>query len=319
MAPDPETPPRRSAPLSSRLLGIGARGAERVASATGIDDAVERTTEEAIVRALESPAVERAIIRVLESEAAQDALQRTLSSPAVERAAIDVLDSELVDHVWDRLLASDEAQKLVERIAEAPELRAAIAAQGVGLITDLGRQIRRIAGRLDGGIERVVRRLLGRPQRVEPADHVGFVTRLLALALDAVILNGAFLLTAAALTAIFGSSEGVSGTGWAVGAVGWVIASSAYLLTFWSLAGQTPGMRFLSIRIEADGSPRLGLHRAWRRLVGSVLAAIPFGLGFIGVITRDDRRGFHDRRAGTDVVRVDSAAAPWLRAENNER
>ncbi len=48
------------------------------------------------------------------------------------------------------------------------------------------------------------------------------------------------------------------------------------------------------------------------------LVAIPFGLGFIGVITRDDRRGFHDRRAGTDVVRVDSAAAPWLRAVNSE-
>ena len=90
MAPDPQDPGRRPQ-LPSRLLGIGARGAERMAAATGIDDAVERTTEEAIVRALESPAVERAIIRVLESEA-QDALERTLSSPAVERAAVKVLD-----------------------------------------------------------------------------------------------------------------------------------------------------------------------------------------------------------------------------------
>ena len=55
-----------------------------------------------------------------------------------------MLDSELVDHVWDRLLASDEAQKLIERIAEAPELRAAIAAQGVGLLRDIGRQVRRL-------------------------------------------------------------------------------------------------------------------------------------------------------------------------------
>ena len=79
--------PRRRPPLPARLLGIGARAGERVASATGIDDAVEGATEEAIVRALESPAVERAIVRVLESEAAQDAFERTLSSPAVERAA----------------------------------------------------------------------------------------------------------------------------------------------------------------------------------------------------------------------------------------
>ena len=89
-----------------------------------------------------------------------------------------------------------------------------------------------------------------------------------------------------------------------------MIFGGLYLLTFWSLAGQTPGMRFLSIRIEHEGSPRLGPRRACRRLVGAVLAAIPFGLGFLGVITRDDQRGFHDRRADTDVVRVDPVAAP---------
>ena len=66
----------------------------------------------------------------------------------------------MVDRIWERLLASDEAQKLVERIAEAPEVRAAVAAQGVGLLADLGRGARRAARRLDDGVERVVRRLL---------------------------------------------------------------------------------------------------------------------------------------------------------------
>ena len=305
MSPEGERPP----PLPGRLLGVGARGARAVAGATGLDQVAERTTEEAIVRALESPAVERAIIRVLESEAAQDALERTLSSPAAERAAVKVLDSELVDHVWDRLLASDEVQKLVERIAEAPEVRAAIASQGVGLVDDLGRQIREIAGRFDDALERIVRRIAGRP-RTAPTRAVGLVTRALAFLLDGAILNGAFLGLAAVLAALF-SGDGVSGTGVAFGVGAWIVAGSAYLLTFWSLAGQTPGMRFLSIRIEADGSRRLGLSRARRRLVGTVLALIPFGLGFLGVITRDDRRGFADRHAGTEVVRVDPTVAPW--------
>ena len=53
--------------------------------------------------------------------------------------------SQLIDHVWDHLLDSIEAQKLIERIAEAPELRAAIASQGVGLLRDIGRQIRDLA------------------------------------------------------------------------------------------------------------------------------------------------------------------------------
>jgi uncharacterized RDD family membrane protein YckC len=312
MPSTPDQPPRPRSPLTS-LLGAGARGAERMAAVTGLDDAVERTTEEAIVRALESPAVERAIVRVLESQAAQDAMERTLSSPAIERAAVKVLDSELVDDVWDHLLASDEVQRLVERIAEAPEVRAAIASQGVGLVGDLGRQVRRITQRLDDGLERLVRRLLRKPARTEPTLHVGFLTRALALALDAAILNGIFLLSIAALSAVFGTADdGVSGIGALLGAFGWIVAGSAYLLTFWSLAGQTPGMRFLSIRIEDyDGSRRLGLRRAWRRLIAGVLALIPFGLGYIGVLTRDDRRGFHDRRAGTDVVVADPSPAQW--------
>jgi uncharacterized RDD family membrane protein YckC len=279
-----------------------------MAGATGLDHVAERTTEEAIVRALESPAVERAIFRVLESDEAQEAVARALSSPAVERAAIQVLDSELVDRVWERLLASDEIQKTIERIAEAPEIRSAIASQGFGLLDDLGRQVRQIAGRFDDALERIVRRIMGRP-RAEPTRDVGLVTRGLAFLLDGAILNGIFLVTAAVISALFGSN-GVSTEGFVLGVGAWIIAGSAYLLTFWSLAGQTPGMRFLSIRIFADGSPRLGFRRARRRLVGLVVALIPFGLGLLGVLTRDDRRAFHDRRAGTDVIPVDRAA-PW--------
>ncbi len=303
-------PSGRRPPLPARLLGAGARAGERVASAAGIDTAVESATEEAIVRALESPAVERAIVRVLESDATQEALERTLSSPAVERAAVKVLDSELVDHVWDRLLASEEAQKLVERIATAPEVRAAIASQGAGLISDIGRQVRKIADRLDGGVERFVRRVLGKP-RTAAKDSVGLVTRGIAFLIDGVILNGIFLLAAAVLAALLGPNDGVSATGFVFGATAWVIFGGLYLFTFWSLAGQTPGMRFLSIRIEHQGSHRLGPRVARRRLVGLVLSLIPFGLGFLGVITRDDQRGFHDRHADTDVVRVEPAAAPW--------
>ena len=226
----------------SRLLGIGARGAERMAAATGIDDAVERTTEEAIVRALESPAVERAIVRVLESEAAQDALERTLSSPAVERAAVKVLDSELVDHVWDRLLRSDEAQKLIERIAEAPELQAAIASQGVGLLRDIGRQIRAVAGRLDNGLERFVRRVIGRP-RTQPTDHIGLIARVSAAVLDGVILNGIFSpqRRCSFVFSALGDPEGVGAAGIVFGLGSWIVFGSVYLLTFWAAAGQHRG------------------------------------------------------------------------------
>ena len=98
-----------------------------------------------------------------------------LESETVKRALIEALDSEMVDEVWRRLLASDEAQRLVERIAEAPELRAAISAQSVGFIEDIGHTIGDATRRLDGVVERIARRdlLPQAPQRADRARRRG--------------------------------------------------------------------------------------------------------------------------------------------------
>lgn len=310
-----ESPPRR--PLPARLIGTGARGARQVAGLAGLDRAAESAVEEAIVRAAESPAVERALVRILEGPRFEEALARALGQPAVERALARALDSEQFDHLWARLLASDEAQKLVERIAEAPEVRAAVTAQGIGLLDDLGRQLRRVARRLDDAVERAARALFRRPQRTDAADRAGLVTRLVAVALDAGILNGIFIVVSGvvALTTSFilGSTGHISQTGVVLGAVGWAIAWTCYLAFFWSLSGQTPGMRFLAIRLDAGGSHRIGLRRSLRRLLGVALAIIPLCAGFAGILLSERRRGFPDRFAGTEVRYVDIAPrpAPW--------
>src|SRR5689334_24704756 len=88
-----------SLPFSARLLGVGVRGARSVGKATGIDRAVEVAAEEAIVGAIESDAVERAIARVLQGPAVEEAVQGALESDAVKRALLDAMDSELVDEV----------------------------------------------------------------------------------------------------------------------------------------------------------------------------------------------------------------------------
>jgi uncharacterized RDD family membrane protein YckC len=286
LVPRPEPKPeRRRAPLPARLFGRGARGAGQIAEAAGIDRAIEQATEDAIVRAVESEAMERALGRVLDG-------------PVVDRAVKRALESEAVDQAWERLLASDEAQRLIERIAEAPEIRAAIASQSAGLLEDIARQVRGVARRLDDALERVVRRILFRKQRSEPTDRAGFVSRGLALGIDVAVINIGFFaasaLLALAASVFLADPSGVSAPALAVGA--------AYLLLFWSLAGQTPGMRFLSVVITADGRHEIGFRRAARRLAGSVLAAIPLGLGFIGILLGDRRRGLQDVIAGTEVV-----------------
>jgi len=298
------------------MLGAGMGAARSVSKATGIDRAVEAAAEEAMVAAIESEAVERALARVLQGPAVETAVHGALDSETVKRALIEALDSEMVDEVWRRLLASDEAQKLVERVAEAPELRAAISAQSIGLIEDVGHTIGSATRRLDAIVERIARRVFFRPQRRQPGEQAGAVTRGLALALDALIINlgfsGIAAIAALIASAISGNGNGVSGWALALGSVAWIALGSLYAVAFWSLAGQTPGMRFFDIRLGPKGT-RLSLRRSLRRLLGFVLALIPLGLGFLGILFDERRRGWQDRLAGVDVLYEpdERTTAPW--------
>ncbi len=315
-----ESPNGRPLPLSVRLLGAGVRGARSVGKATGIDRAVESAAEEAMVAAVESEAVERALVRVLQGPVVEDAVHGALQSETLKRALIDALDSEMVDEVWRRLLASDEAQRLVERIAEAPELRAAISAQSVGLIQDVGHTIGDATRGLDGVVERIARKILFRKPRPLPTERAGAVTRALAFGLDGLIVNLAFsgvAAIAALVASAFGSGDnGLSGLTLAVGSLAWVCLGSFYLVAFWSLAGQTPGMRFFGIRIGAAGE-RLSLRRSIKRLIGMALAFMTFGLGFLGILFDERRRGWEDRLAGEDVLYEshERSPAPWATLE----
>ncbi len=315
-SPAGEGPSGRPLPLSVRLLGAGVRGARSVAEATGVDQAVQTAAEEAMVAAVESEAVERALVRVLRGPLVEEAAHGALQSEAVKRALVEALDSEMVDEVWRRMLASEEAQRLVERIAEAPELRAAISAQSVGFVEDIGHTIGSTTRRLDGVVERLARRVAFRPRRGEPTERAGAVTRGLAFGLDALLVNLAFsgLAAIAALVASFfsGSGEGLSGFALALGTAAWLALGGLYLVTFWSLAGQTPGMRFFGIGLGVAGRG-LPLRYSLRRLLGLVLATLPLGLGFLGVLFDERRRGWQDRLAGVDVLYEarEPAPAPW--------
>lgn len=304
-------------PLSARLIGVGVRGARTVGKATGIDRAVEVAAEEAIVAAVESEAVERAMARVLQGPLVEEAVQGALESDAVKKALLEAMDSELVDEVWRRLLASEQTQQLVERIAEAPEVRAAISAQGAGLLDDIGRQIGKLARRLDDSFERAARRLLFRRRRAVASDHAGAASRALAMVIDGVIVNLSFTAVIAIATLVdnaFGGGGDASNLAIAVGSTAWLTLGALYLVSFWSLAGQTPGMRFVGIRLSTR---RLPLRRSLKRLLGLGLSVMTFGIGFLGIVFGERRRGWEDRFADSDVLYDERRPepAPWSVAE----
>ena len=276
---------------------------------TGVDEAVEDAIEESLVRALQSPAVERAIVRLIEQNAVQDALGRALAQDELADAIIKALESDVADRVWADILSSPKAQMLVERIAEAPEVRAAITQQGAGLITDVGRRLTMLTESLDDTLERVVHRLLRtRHGHEAETNEVGLLTRTLAAGIDFGLLSALYSLASGLLASVvpvvFGLKSGESLPTLALIAVLTLgfLAGGAIVVGFWSLVGQTPGMRFLSIRLDVAGSREVGLSHAVRRLLAVPLALAPAGLGFLAILVSPTRRGWHDRLAGTKVV-----------------
>ncbi len=301
---------RRGSSIAGRLVSGGTRSAQRIAEATGLDQTVEEVVEDAIVRAVESEATERALARILNGPIVRQAVEEALRSESVEQALIETVDSEMVDRVWARVLQSDETQLLIERIAESPEVRDAIAVQSIGLITDIGIQVRTVTAKIDTWVQRLIRKILRRPEAEIRTDRAGLVTRLLSIGLDGLIINFALGLTIS-LIGVLGRTLGLNPTGGTDFAITvtflvWFLASSAYLLVFWSLAGQTLAMRFLSIRVEkSNGESHLGLKRAFLRLVGFWVSVAIFFIGFVGALLRADRRALEDVFSDTNTYFIE--------------
>jgi uncharacterized RDD family membrane protein YckC len=152
--------------------------------------------------------------------------------------------------------------------------------------------------------------------RDQPA---GFVSRLIAFIVDILIISGigtvigisaGLILSFFNLDLIGSAPAGDEGVLIRLPAI--VLASvggafsffliNSYLLFFWLLAGQTPGKAFLGLRVVSTRGRPLRFRQALRRLVGYWLSALPLFAGFLWVLIDDERRGWHDKFAGTKVV-----------------
>ena len=290
--------------------------AARLAGATGLERAVAGAVEEAIVRTVESDAVIQAIERIVEDGRLQRAIQESIDPDMIEDAVRRALENEVSDRIWVEILASDKAQMLVERVANAPEVRAAITQQGFGLISDIGRQVSRITEKLDDVLERIVHGVLRRGDHEAETNQAGLVTRMAAFAIDFALLAGFLSIVSGLFSSIIPTVFGTGGDdGLAPAAVIALVAAAllfagGVFVTFWTLIGQTPGMRFLGIRLQANGSNEIGFRRSLKRALAIPFAVIPFGLGILAILVSPRRRALQDVFAGTEVI-YDEASAPW--------
>ena len=150
--------------------------------------------------------------------------------------------------------------------------------------------------------------------------YAGIVSRTVALAIDAAALTIGFAVASAVfglILSLFTAVE-ISSPGAVLGAAAlWSIVVVIYFVGFWTLAGETPGMRLMALRvIDAAGDPP-GLFRSLVRLAGMILAAIPFFAGYLLILVDDRRRGLQDMLAGTTVIYAPespTASAPPMSA-----
>ena len=146
--------------------------------------------------------------------------------------------------------------------------------------------------------------------------YAGAGSRFAAYAVDAGLSTGLFTIgtgiVALALNIVTGIrlnlSQGSTGTAVAYGA--WLLVYFAYS---WAVFGKTAGMALFGVRVVGKAGDAVGTRRAIVRTLALPLSFALFGLGFVGIVVRRDRRALHDLIAGTAVVYSWNAHSARLR------
>ncbi len=142
-----------------------------------------------------------------------------------------------------------------------------------------------------------------RPGPMAGVHYAGFWVRFLAIILDAIVL--AIITTA--LAPVMGSQVTVTGNTFTINYTAnaySTLIGLVYFIGFWAWRGQTVGMMPFNMQVVgvADGK-KIDVVRGLLRYVGFIISIIPLFLGLIWAAFDSRKQGWHDKIAGTVVVR----------------
>ncbi len=134
-------------------------------------------------------------------------------------------------------------------------------------------------------------------------EYVGFWARVLASIIDSVLV---IVILAPILYAVYGAAyfqftSPMSGTTDIL--FSYVLPATA-VLAFWIARQATPGKMAISARIvdaKTGNAPSVGQYIG--RYLGYYVSMLPLGLGLLWVAFDPRKQGWHDKLAGTVVVR----------------
>jgi uncharacterized RDD family membrane protein YckC len=286
---------------------VGRQVSEAIADLLVRHHFVERVARQMLATA----DLESAAVSALEDKRTEQIVKRVLASPAFERMVVEALESQVAADMMERVLSSPETEQALERVLTSPAVRAAFAQQTATFAGEMAAGVRSGAERLDDAVERSVSRRRTPPATAEEASaYAGLASRGVAFVVDAIISH-VVVLTAGALVSFAASLFGGLGSGWLVSGLagtGWALFVATYFVVFWTVTGQTPGMRLMRLRVIGRGGAPPTVGRSLLRYFGLLLAIAPLFTGFLPALFDARRRALQDFLAGTVVVHSEDEA-----------
>lgn len=141
--------------------------------------------------------------------------------------------------------------------------------------------------------------------QVSEREYVGFCARVGASLIDTLLLVA---ITIPLLLAIYGWAYFDSAqTGFIAGPadvlISWILPAVAVIL-FWMRKQATPGKMVVSARVvDAETGNPLTAGQSIGRYLGYFVSTLPLGLGLVWVAFDARKQGWHDKLAGTVVIR----------------
>lgn len=141
-----------------------------------------------------------------------------------------------------------------------------------------------------------------RRQRVYPLDFASPIMRLYSFSVDLSVLVMVFMILNLLTQGRFASTSAAPQD---------IFVFFGYFVLFTGIFGQTPG-KFVAGIVVVDREGRTpGVAVAIpREMIGKFVSAIALGVGFLWVLYDPSRQGWHDKIAGTYVVRKADAGVP---------
>lgn len=138
--------------------------------------------------------------------------------------------------------------------------------------------------------------------QTDEIEYLGFWARAIASMVDTILVT---VIAMPFFVMIYGKTflSGELVLGPVGNLISWLLFPVA-IIVFWLTKEATPGKMIFSAKVvDAETGNTLSKGQAIGRYLAYYLALIPFGLGFLWVAFDKRKQGWHDKLAGTVVIR----------------